>query len=446
VRGSSRLLEVGQAVQPFNNWPFYAMPHVSLPIVREGQRVLRELASGWYVLLDEHKIVDRSASNSVFNRGELVRVRLKGAVAPVGRTYDVSPYAVRVDGLLCRDIAVEGIRFEGDERVLSCGLVDGLVLQDLSFVGYRHLAADITQCSRVVASDLYVGPSPGGQGTGYGIQFTRCRNTLLKDSVLDSWAAVKFHSGAMDGVVEDCVIGRPGNAVDAHGFDERRISIRRVSGVGGISLGNDAWLAGGEGHAVEDCDLDFLFVGPGVSSLSVRRSVFRSDGVSFSTIYSGWTSPLSNPSWGRPSGVVLEDSFFARHDSPFQPSLWIDADVVSRRCTFSATGSDWGSVVKLRDWAQGSLVFDSCEFLSANAREIVDISTGLSAGLRFVARDCEFRSSASGSDVAVLVRAPFVGSLELIRNRFYATQWPASFVVGSTKADCVSKGNVVVRP
>jgi hypothetical protein len=454
-----KLFEVGDYIDNMG------LQQLALGTVPAGAKTILTTASpGYYALVDDHAIRNRYGTGDTRNRGEIIRLdrgsRGKGMAingAATGRTYNVNPKLLVLGNKLCRNIAIENITFEGSgsQNMLSIGLVDGLKLTNLQFRGYRQGACNLYFCRNVVIDNCRVDYATPGVGQGYGIIVARCRFVQILKSDLASPAAVRVHSGTMDTLIQDCTLNAGGDAVNTHGYDELRLTCRRLTGNGAITLGNDAWLAGGSGHLVEDCVLATMWVGPNVTNTTIRNSAFHPNGtdsdsgsITFSTMYPVWIHPNANPLGGRPSGIKVENCTFNRARNPLQASMWYDADVSFSNCTFTASAADWGNVFKLAGWAQGSLTFSSCKFISYNAREMFDLATGASAGLNLQMNGCQFLPQAPASNVAMIVRNPFAGSMVMTNNTFYPTvpTSQALFMVNESSTPLPSAGMILSPP
>lgn len=453
----NKIFEVGDYIDNMG------LQQVPIAPVKAGQgALLASAAAGDYALVDDHVIRNRYGNGDTLNRGEIVRLdkisRRKGMVidgAPAGRDYDVNPKLLVLGNKLSKNITIENIVFEGSgsQNMLWIGLVDGLTLRNLEFKGYRQAACNLYFCRNVVIQDCRVGYAEPGVGQGYGIVVARCRFVQILNSDLASPAAVRVHSGTMDTLIQDCTLNAGGDAVNSHGYDELRLTCRRLTGNGAITLGNDAWLAGGSGHLVEDCNLATMWVGPNVTNTTIRNSSFHPNGtdsdsgsITFSTMYGGWVHPNAHPYGGRPSGIKVQNCSFTRARNPLQPSMWYDADVSFSNCTFTASATDWGNVFKLAGWAQGNLTLTNCTFFSLNAREMFDIATGASGGLNLKISGCQFRPQAPGSNVAIVLRNPFSGALPLANNTFYPTVpvSQATFILNESQLPLPQQGGVLL--
>jgi hypothetical protein len=253
-----------------HHWQF---PFQALPVALEGQATL-PLPDGWWFIYDDAQVVHATVPSSrVSYRCELVKVTSGALDQPLGRTYDLSVKAARVD--VCERVSVSGLQTTGMALQIAYG-VDCRV-RDSGVSSFGGFAFRSVRSRRTVFENVRVqGATALGPGAGYGINVMWDRGTVIQGSYADtSRHGFIFHSGSMDCTVEDS----EGNSLvgadfDTHGMDERRITFRRVRGQSAIGIGNAAWHLGGTGHLIEDCDVTGLYFGPGVEA-TVRRTKVR---------------------------------------------------------------------------------------------------------------------------------------------------------------------------
>lgn len=461
-----RLIEVGEAIMPHNNWGLTDKDNTPVQPVDEGQEVVRlhakaaAIAPGDYVLWDGHQIVNRYGTGETHNRAEIVRVISYNPTShsvtldePVGRDFLMSPKLSDFNEALCENITVSDLTLDGlsstgtgSTDLLYASGVRTLYVRNVRWTNYANGAGVINVCKSSLISNCVVDPATtGGVGTGYGLNITRSRFTTVSNCQLNSAQALKLHTGAMDSTIEDCVTTSGGNAVDAHGFDEKRVIVRRCWGNGGITLGNEAWSAGGSGHRVEDCDLQFLFIGPNATDVIVRRSKFR-EALSLSDLDPNLCSPLANPRGGRPGVLTFEDSEFWAPQNVLNDFRWFNVASASfNRCVFGTTNASFGNVIKLNG-GRGYLSFVNCDFRPAANREAIEISSGDGNMLNFYMVGCTIRSNV-GLDMALWLRAPYSGRLVVVDNKLVSPGAPASaaFLRNEGFSRGTVRNNIVVR-
>jgi hypothetical protein len=462
-----RLVEVGEAIMPHNNWGLTDKTNTVLEPLDEGATVLRlvpgadPVAPGNYVLWDDHQIVNRYGTGETHNRAEIVRVisydplsRSATLDEPVGRDFLNSPKLANFNQALCENITVGNITIDGlsDTGVGSTDMlyisgVRGLNVSNVRLVNYANGASYINVCKNSTVTNCVIDPATtGGIGAGYGLTITRSRFTTIQNCQLNSSQALKFHTGAMDSTVQDCVTTSGGNAIDAHGFDELRVTIRRCTGNGGITLGNEAWAAGGKGHRVEDCDLQFLFIGPNATDVIVRRSKFR-EALSLSDLDPSLCNPLANPMGGRPGVISFEDCEFWAAQNVVNDFRWFNCErVVFSRCILGTTNTSFGNVIKLVG-GRGNLAFYGCEFRPAANREAIELATGTGNSLSLTMSGCTIRSEV-GLNVGVWLQNPYQGKLLIVNNQLVSRNAPLDsvFLKNDSRAKGTVRGNVVIRP
>lgn len=461
-----KFIDVGDQIIPHNNWGLTNKTNYNVMTVAEGTRNVKllpnqaPLVPGDYILWDEHAIRNRYGSGDTHNRAEIVKVlyynissRTAILQEPVGRRFDRFPKLADYRSSLCENITISGMTLDGlsdanqgSESLLSINSVRGLNVNNIRLVNYSNGAMYVNVCRNSNITNVIIDPATqGGVGSGYGLTVTRSRFTRIANSVANWSQAIKFHTGAMDSLVEDCVTTNGGNAIDAHGFDELRVTVRRCTGNGGITLGNEAWAAGGTGHVVQDCDLQFLFIGPNVNKLVVRRSKFE-DPLSLSDLDPNQCHINANPRGGIPGDLRFEDCEFAGNQNIMNDFVWYNVGRATFiRCKFSTRNSSWGSVIKLAG-ARGILQFIQCEFNPAANREAIEIATGAGNKLMLTMQNCTIRSSV-GLDIGVWLRPTFAGRVTMINNTLYSPGCPsnATFIKNEGNAMGTFHNNRVVR-
>jgi hypothetical protein len=443
----TKFIDVGDQIIPHNNWGLTNKQNSTVLAVAEGTRTIRlaagqpVIAPGKYVLWDEHVIRNRYGGGDTHNRAEIVNVlwynisnRTATLEQPVGRKFNVNPKLAHYGAALCQNITISGMTLdglsdagEGSQSLLSINSVLGLNVNNIRLVNYSNGAMYVNVCKNSTITNVIIDPATqGGVGSGYGLTVTRSRFTRIANSVANWSQAIKFHTGAMDSIVEDCVTTAGGNAIDAHGFDELRVTVRRCTGNGGITLGNEAWSAGGAGHVVQDCDLQFLFIGPNVDKLLVKRSTFE-DPLSLSDLDPASCDINANPRGGIPGDLRFEDCSFSGNQNVVNDFAWYNVfRATFIRCTFSTRNTSWGSVIKLSG-ARGILQFLQCEFVPAANREAIEIATGSGNKLTLVMDRCTIRSNV-GLDIGVWLRPTFQGRVSLTNNRLLSPGAPQNSV------------------
>jgi hypothetical protein len=458
----SRLIEVGEAIMSHNNWGLTDKMNRRVQPVPEGSQYVRlepgqpALAPGAYILWDENLIINRYGGGDTYNRAEIVRVlgydpvsRVATLDQPVGRRFDVLPKLadfrtritenIRVGNMTIRGRDPQGVTV-GASEMLYASAVRGLTVQSIQFIDYANNAAMINVCKDTVATNLIIDrATQSGVGAGYGFNITRSRFSTVSFSQLNSSQALKAHSGSMDTNVEDCVSTAGGNCIDAHGFDELRMTVVRCSGNGGITLGNEAWAAGGKGHRVEDTHMGFLFIGPNATDVLVRRSSFR-EALSLSDLDPALCDARALPRGGRPGVLRFEDTGFTAPQNVINDFRWYNvesADFV--RCVFITTNPSFGNVIKLTG-ARGYLGFNQCAFYEAANREAIELSNDGSNDFMFFMNQCTINSSV-GLDVGVWLRPEFSGGYSISNNTLQSPGAPGNALF--LKNESVAPGKAV---
>jgi hypothetical protein len=462
----TKFIDVGEQIIPHNNWGLTNKTNFTLVAVPQGARVIQlapgqgALPPGDYVLWDSHAIRNRYGDGDTYNRAEIVRVLMYSVTSrcavlesPVGRAFTVQPKLADYRSALCEnltfsDMTIDGLSEsgEGSQSLVSLNSIRGLLVENLRLVNYSNGAMYINVCRNSEVRNVVVDPATqGGVGSGYGLTVTRSRFTWIHDTAFNWSQALKLHTGAMDSLIEDCVTTDGGNAIDSHGFDELRVTVRRCTGNGGITLGNEAWAAGGSGHVVQDCDLQFLFIGPNVDHLLVQRSRFV-DPLSLSDLDPSQCNANANPRGGIPGDLRFEYCEFAGSQNVVNDFVWYNV----RRatfigCRFSTRNPDWGSVIKLNG-STGILQFIGCEFNPAANREAIEIATGADNYLTLVMQNCTIRSSV-GLDVGVWLKPTFIGRVTMVNNTLISPGCPqnAVFVKNQANAKGSFSNNRVLR-
>lgn len=461
-----KFIDVGDQIVSHNNWGLTNKTNYNVETVPEGATTLRllpgqaPLTPGDYVLWDENVIRNRSGAGDTYNRAEIVKVlvynfsnRTVLLDQPVGRTFNVRPKLADYRTALSENITISGMTFDGladdgqgSEALLSLNSVRNAVVRDVRFVNYSNGAMYVNVCKNTEISGVIIDrATQGGVGAGYGLTTTRSRFTWIHNVVANWGQAIKFHTGAMDSLVEDIVTTDGGNAIDSHGFDELRVTVRRATGNGGITLGNEAWAAGGSGHLVEDSDLGFLFIGPNATNVVVRRSRFAG-ALSLSDLDPNQADPNANPRGGTPGNLWFEDVEFTAAQNVVNDFVWYNVRRATFvRCKFTSTNPNWGSVIKLAG-ARGSLEFIECEFNAGANREAIEIATGAGNRLNLVIRNSVIRSEV-GLDVGLWLRPTFQGSVMISNNRLISRGAPtnSTFLKNDGRARGVIRGNRVIR-
>jgi hypothetical protein len=100
-----------------HHWQF---PFQALPVALEGQATL-PLPDGWWFIYDDAQVVHATVPSSrVSYRGELVKVTSGALDQPLGRTYDLSVKAARVD--VCERVSVSGLQTTGMALQIAYGV------------------------------------------------------------------------------------------------------------------------------------------------------------------------------------------------------------------------------------------------------------------------------------------------------------------------------------
>lgn len=315
---------VGQAIQAghlvllHNNWGQWNLPNTNVigPVL-EGQTRIRLAApvtpGKMYALWDAQGLRHRTSSSYIMFASELVRVvsfdwaTMEAVLdVPAGRDYWKDPKLADVDRLVTRNVMIWGFEYDGTDPSTGRGTgglasvclaenvrVSNCMVRDFESGGVlfqQVRGGKVDQVDFRDASNL-------GPGGGYGAYIQRSRFVSIRKSYASGVRhGFVAHSGTMDMIVEDSKgASTAGADFDLHGMDERRVTFRRI--VGGVGLGNAAWLLGGSGHRVLDSSMTSLYIGPGLKDTIIRGGSVRSSGM-YPIMVEG------APSWSTPDLIA----------------------------------------------------------------------------------------------------------------------------------------------
>ena len=430
----SYAIEVGQEVLNHNNWGLTQLPQTPVLPSRTGDASLSlptrtSVVPGPYVLYDQGKIEHRDGGATAFFRAEIVQVTTSKPNArrailaqTIGREYSVGPALASVKGVLCEQVAVEGIGFDGAaldgskaKGMLVVGLTRGVTLRDLVCRNFTHSGIKAVLCSDVAIKDVHVADAEAdGPGEGYGIQVSRSRWVEIADcSTGNMRRGIVMHTGTTDALIERCTTD--GTDFDTHGFDERRITFKKCTG-GGISFGNEAWFAGGKNLVAEDCVVDEqVSIGPNVLGATLRRCVIggRLEDRALDLVSTNHPQARLYGS-GKPDQVDLIDCQLRATRTP----IWLDsADDGFGRLRLTRCVIQGGGTCVRGDLLSGSLEMTLCRLVAGDGATPVTLQSPDRSG-SIVMTQC---TAQSGSATGVVVSGAFKGRGQFIRNHLQTT-------------------------
>lgn len=250
--------------------------------VAEGSTVLTRTSGanpvpGWYAIVGVHPtddVVRHSSGTLTYHyRRELIRVvsvngQSMTLAQGLGRDFMnpelrlIEPSGATqkevTENISIRNLTLFGrstINNAFTTKVLVCVLGHNITMDDVSVQGFGTAGISFGFGKGLFINRARL--SDGNRQTlGYGIEIAGSRNATVRNSTFAThrWGVI-FSCGAMDSLVEDCIYtnGTESEGFDAgHGFDEKRITFRRVIGPV-FSIGNPAWRRGNSDVLLEDC-------------------------------------------------------------------------------------------------------------------------------------------------------------------------------------------------
>ncbi len=434
----SEAIQIGQPVQLHNNWGLTNHPNLHVGPVREGQRSIqlfpgeRPRANHYYVLWDTHtEGANNDTKTVVMNHAEIVRVTsAHGDTAdldePTAREYDASAQLADVDRLICRNIKVQGIGFNGatglsksSRSLLAAYWVEGMEVSDTKIRNYETNALYFVNSRHITVSHADIsGATTLGPGGGYGVALSRCRFALVTDSEADqSRHGFIAHAGTTDATFQRCACQASG--FDAHGMDERRLQFLDCKADGTLQVGNQAWPEGDRQIEIRNCQF-----GGGLNVCARTRDLQATDSdfglVAIWSDVTGYQNPSADQA---PDGIHLvhcriigqNDLIKAHVAAPGRPVRV--GTIEFRDCEFESTRRQWGSAIEFKDLS-GHLIFDGCRIACDSERGDVPIQLSSPYQDLFVELNrCEVRSSAA--NCAAVVHPGFAGLVSLVGNRYH---------------------------
>ncbi len=430
-------IRVGIEGQNHSKWGLRNVPNTAVFPVSEGSTTIRldpsepPIAPGIYYLHDESRVRHTDTVSTGYNHGELVRVTRYNGVShsvsvqvPLGRDYDFAPVKLAyVEPQVCQNITVEGIGFDGLTAggqgsyglVYAC-LVEGLICRNVKVRNFFTGGIFTLWCNNTLVenADIADGVS-GGAGEGYAIYFAQSRFATVRNTrAANCRHGFLVHTGTMDVLFDNCVGERA--SFDTHGFDERRITFYRCTGLStGVDIGNAAWLAGGKDIKLIESRFDYAIKlyantrGTEIIKCSFRQLTVRSD---------------ANRVGAIPTGGIVESAKIV--DSELISGEWclnsfrtINCGTITfQNCLLRNTNASWGRIIELTEGA-GTLNFIGCRFVNDSTYVPIRVST--TQGLTLNIQNTTFRSQGGGQG-AIQFLGTYNGRFSLMNNRFETTR------------------------
>jgi hypothetical protein len=385
------------------------------------------LVPGYYALWDDNKIRHIDEVYSLYNRTDIVRVtgydhttRVATLDVGTGRNYDKAPKLTHVEPIMCQNITVSGIGFdgltstgEGSDGLVVAGLTDGLNVSNVKVRNFHTGGIYTLVCRNVKIDRSDIERSTiTGPGMGYGIWISRSRFVTITNAIARSHRhGYIMHAGAMDVTVLDSIGDNA--SFDSHGMDERRITFRRCRGETGLDLGNGGWLGGGNTFLVEDCFFTRgVRVHSNVTNVTVRRGEHA-----YLALYHRNEGTTGTPARGIPGAVTCTNVKFTGTQAGIIGSQVLRFQKATfTGCSFTNTSPENGRAFSISGEAHGQLQLKNCTFTAVSPRIPIHLSGGV--GKLSVTIDGSRLVSEKGAPAGIWLSSPSNAAFTFTNNTF----------------------------
>lgn len=426
-------LLVGSVPVLHNNWVLTNRTNYAVSPVEQGAETItvsnpkQVLPNHYYVLWDDHvEWANNSNQTCVMNHAEIVRfskVSSSGVATldePASRDYDSSAKIADVDSIMCVNVGISGIGFNGAvtgsntpcQSFVQVGLADGVQVDNVTGTNFLYTALDFVNTRNVVVNNANLsGAAATGPGEGYGITFSRCRYASGTNSVTSGLRhGFIFHAGTTDSSFVNCT--STGGGFDAHGMDERRLSVTNCSTDGTVQFGNQAWPEGDV-----DCVVSGGSFGGGINLCAYADYVTASKasfgGFNLWSDLAGVTNP---PADQYADHITFTDCAFTSPHNVIGDTARLGTATFNS-CSFEATNVPWGNVCVINDMA-GTMVFNNCQFqLDSGRSGDVPLQINTTAQFSLTLNGCTITAEGGGPASTQFAKG-FAGSANLVKSTF----------------------------
>jgi hypothetical protein len=368
---------VGSIPVLHDDWVLTNRTNYSLFPIKEGAAYVNlatattaVVPNHYYVIWDSHvEWANNAKVTCVMNHAEIVKVvAVHGTQltldAPASRAYDSTAKLCDVNSIMCQNIAITGIGFNGAvtnssnpaQSFVQAGLVDGMTVDNVEGTNFLYTALDFVNTRNVLVENATLsGAAAGGPGEGYGVTFSRCRYATASNCFANGLRhGFIFHAGTTDSSFVDCK--STGGGFDAHGMDDRRLTVTDCTSDNTLQFGNQAW---GEGDA--DITVSGGSFAQGLNLCAYAENISVSGtalgGLNLWSELAGVTNPPPNQ---YPDNINLTNcALTAGHN------VITDTDRIGtftfNNCSFEATNTAWGNVMVIQAMS-GTMNFENCQF------------------------------------------------------------------------------------